>query len=97
MRVRPRLTSRLFAPRVIGSGRRIQVEIPPKQVIRTVLLTCAVLLGLLVVWLAQEVIFLLLLAILLSTVQTVASRGIRALRKRTAPAADSASVSWLLD
>jgi lipopolysaccharide/colanic/teichoic acid biosynthesis glycosyltransferase len=37
------------------------------------------------------------LAILLSTVQTVASRGIRALRRRTAPAADSASVSWLLD
>ena len=37
------------------------------------------------------------LAILLSTVQTVASRGIRAFRKRTAPAADSASVSWLLD
>ncbi len=37
------------------------------------------------------------LAILLSTVQTVSARGIRALRKRTAPAADSASVSWLLD
>jgi exopolysaccharide biosynthesis polyprenyl glycosylphosphotransferase len=37
------------------------------------------------------------LAILLSTVQTVATRGIRALRRRTAPAADSASVSWLLD
>jgi exopolysaccharide biosynthesis polyprenyl glycosylphosphotransferase len=37
------------------------------------------------------------LAILLSTVQTVASRGIRAFRRRTAPAADSASVSWLLD
>jgi exopolysaccharide biosynthesis polyprenyl glycosylphosphotransferase len=37
------------------------------------------------------------LAILLSTVQTVGSRGIRAFRKRTAPAADSASVSWLLD
>jgi exopolysaccharide biosynthesis polyprenyl glycosylphosphotransferase len=37
------------------------------------------------------------LAILLSTVQTVSSRGIRALRRRTAPAADSASVSWLLD
>ncbi len=37
------------------------------------------------------------LAILLSTVQTVATRGIRAFRKRTAPAADSASVSWLLD
>ena len=37
------------------------------------------------------------LAILLSTVQTVGARGIRAFRKRTAPAADSASVSWLLD
>jgi exopolysaccharide biosynthesis polyprenyl glycosylphosphotransferase len=37
------------------------------------------------------------LAILLSTVQTVGGRGIRAFRKRTAPAADSASVSWLLD
>src|SRR5207237_5267307 len=37
------------------------------------------------------------LAILLSTVQTVGARVIRAFRKRTAPAADSASVSWLLD
>ena len=37
------------------------------------------------------------LAILLSTVQTVGARGIRGFRKRTAPAADSASVSWLLD
>ena len=43
------------------------VEIPPKQVIRAVLLTCGVLLTLLVVWLAQEVLFLLLLAILLAT------------------------------
>jgi lipopolysaccharide/colanic/teichoic acid biosynthesis glycosyltransferase len=37
------------------------------------------------------------LAILLSTVQTVGARGIRAFRKRTAPAAETASVSWLLD
>ncbi|HLF40664.1 MAG TPA: sugar transferase [Acidimicrobiia bacterium] len=37
------------------------------------------------------------LAILLSTVQTVAARGTRALRRRSAPAADSATVSWLLD
>jgi exopolysaccharide biosynthesis polyprenyl glycosylphosphotransferase len=37
------------------------------------------------------------LAILLSTVQTVASRGARAVRRRSAPAADSATVSWLLD
>jgi lipopolysaccharide/colanic/teichoic acid biosynthesis glycosyltransferase len=37
------------------------------------------------------------LAILLSTVQTVAIRSARALRRRTAPAADSATVSWLLD
>jgi exopolysaccharide biosynthesis polyprenyl glycosylphosphotransferase len=37
------------------------------------------------------------LAILLSTVQTVAARGARAVRRRSAPAADSATVSWLLD
>jgi len=37
------------------------------------------------------------LAILLSTVQTVASRTLRAVRRRSAPAADSATVSWLLD
>jgi lipopolysaccharide/colanic/teichoic acid biosynthesis glycosyltransferase len=37
------------------------------------------------------------LAILLSTIQTVASRTIRAVRRRSAPAADSATVSWLLD
>jgi exopolysaccharide biosynthesis polyprenyl glycosylphosphotransferase len=37
------------------------------------------------------------LAILLSTVQEVASRTVRAVRRRSAPAADSASVSWLLD
>lgn len=37
------------------------------------------------------------LAILLSTVQTVATRTIRALRRRSEPAADSATVSWLLD
>jgi lipopolysaccharide/colanic/teichoic acid biosynthesis glycosyltransferase len=37
------------------------------------------------------------LAILLSTVQTVAVRAARALRRRSAPAADSATVSWLLD
>jgi predicted PurR-regulated permease PerM len=45
----------------------VEVEIPPKQVIRAVLLICGVLLALLVLWLAQEVLFLLLLAILLST------------------------------
>jgi exopolysaccharide biosynthesis polyprenyl glycosylphosphotransferase len=37
------------------------------------------------------------LAILLSTVQSVAARSARALRRRSAPAADSATVSWLLD
>lgn len=37
------------------------------------------------------------LAILLSTVQSVAVRSVRAVRRRSAPAADSATVSWLLD
>src|SRR5919199_6630264 len=71
MTLRRPLPSRLFGPRVTLSSRRgrrtVAVEIPPKQVIRAVLLTCGVLLGLLVVWLVQEVLFLLLLAILLAT------------------------------
>ncbi len=37
------------------------------------------------------------LAILLSTVQSVAARGARCLRRKSQPAADSATVSWLLD
>src|SRR5919199_4549975 len=71
MTLRRPLPSRLFGPRVTLSSRRgrrtVAVEIPPKQVIRAVLLTCGVLLVLLVLWVAQEVLFLLLLAILLAT------------------------------
>jgi predicted PurR-regulated permease PerM len=68
MTLRRPLSRRLFAPRVVLGGRRsVQVEIPPRQVIRAVLLSCGVLLALLVLWLAQEVLFLLLLAILLAT------------------------------
>jgi exopolysaccharide biosynthesis polyprenyl glycosylphosphotransferase len=37
------------------------------------------------------------LAILLSTAQAVATRGMRALHRRRTPVAESASVSWLLD
>jgi exopolysaccharide biosynthesis polyprenyl glycosylphosphotransferase len=36
-------------------------------------------------------------AILLSTAQAVAARGARAVQRRSTPAAESASVSWLLD
>src|SRR5919199_2723507 len=60
----------LVGPRVTLGGprpRTVQVEIPPKQVVRAILLACAVALGLVVLWLAQEVLFLLLLAILLAT------------------------------
>jgi exopolysaccharide biosynthesis polyprenyl glycosylphosphotransferase len=37
------------------------------------------------------------MAILLSTAQAVATRGMRAVHRRSAPAAESATVSWLLD
>ena len=45
----------------------VPVAIPPREVVRTVLVACGVLLGLLVVWQAREVLFLVLLAILLAT------------------------------